>query len=160
MGEAGRVSRMGRSQPSQQLVTHDGSQQKDTWWLPLPGLSPHSSGGPCTCLTCSVAAPLEHTSGPSPLPSPGPPKSGFLPPSTIADLFVRHVLGFKGKGFPGDSAGKEFTCNVGDLGSIPGLGRSPGEGNNYLLQYSSLENSMDCIVLRVAKNWTQLRDFH
>ena len=38
---------------------------------------------------------------------------------------------------------KEFTCDVGDLGSIPGLGRSPGEGNDYHLQYSGLENSMD-----------------
>ena len=63
-------------------------------------------------------------------------------------------------GFPGGSAGKESTCNVGDLGSIPGLGRSPGEGNIYPLQYSDLENSMDCIVHGVAKSWTQLRDFH
>ena len=45
-------------------------------------------------------------------------------------------------GFPGDSAGKESTCNVGDLGSIPGLGRSPGEGNGYPLQCSGLENSI------------------
>ena len=44
------------------------------------------------------------------------------------------------------SAGKESACNAGDLGSIPGLARSPGEGNGYLLQYSGLENSMDCIV--------------
>ena len=48
--------------------------------------------------------------------------------------------------FPGGSSGKESACNVGDLGSIPGLGRSPGEGNGYPLQYSGLENSMDCIV--------------
>ena len=47
---------------------------------------------------------------------------------------------------PGGSAGKESTCNMGDLGSIPGLGRSPGEGNGYPLQYSGLENSMDCIM--------------
>ena len=47
-------------------------------------------------------------------------------------------------GFPCGSAGKETACNVGDLGSIPGLGRSPGEGKGYPLQYSSLENSMDC----------------
>jgi len=46
--------------------------------------------------------------------------------------------------FPGGSAGKESACNAGDLGSIPGLGRSPGERNSYLLQYSGLENSMDC----------------
>ena len=45
--------------------------------------------------------------------------------------------------FPGGSAGKESACNAGDLGSIPGLGRSPGEGNHYSLQYSGLENSMD-----------------
>ena len=43
---------------------------------------------------------------------------------------------------------------------IPGLGRSPGEGKGYPLQYSGLENSMDCIVHRVAKSWTQLSDFH
>ena len=46
-------------------------------------------------------------------------------------------------GFPCGSAGKEFACNLGDLGSIPGLGRAPGEGNDYPLQYSGLENSMD-----------------
>ena len=63
-------------------------------------------------------------------------------------------------GFPCGSDGKESTCNVGDLDSIPGLGRSPGEGNSYPLQYSGLENSMDCIVHGVSKNWTQLSDFH
>ena len=47
------------------------------------------------------------------------------------------------------------TCNVGDLGSIPGLGRSPGEGKGYPLQYFGLENSMDCIVLGVAKSQTR-----
>ena len=56
--------------------------------------------------------------------------------------------------FPGGSAGKESACNVGDLGLIPGLGRYPGEGNGYPLQYSGVENSMDCIVHGVAKNWT------
>ena len=45
-------------------------------------------------------------------------------------------------GFPGGSAGKESACSVGDLGSILGLGRSPGEGDSYPLQYSGLENSM------------------
>ena len=54
---------------------------------------------------------------------------------------------------------KASACNVGDPGSIPGLGRSPGEGKGYSLQYSGLENSMDCIVHGVTKNWTQLRDF-
>ena len=64
------------------------------------------------------------------------------------------------QGFPCDSAGKESTCNVGDLGSIPGLGRSPGEGKGYPLQYSGLENSMDCIVQGVLKSWTQLSNSH
>ena len=54
----------------------------------------------------------------------------------------------------------ESASNAGDLGSIPGLGRPPGEGKGYPLQYSGLKNSMDCIVHGVAKNWTQLSDFH
>ena len=59
-------------------------------------------------------------------------------------------------GFPGSPDGKENACNAGDLGSIPGLGRSSGEGNGNPLQYSFLENSMDrgawwAIVHRVAK---------
>ena len=53
--------------------------------------------------------------------------------------------------FSGGSADKESTCNVGDLGLIPGLGRSPGEGNSYPLQYSGLEKSMDCIVHGVTE---------
>ena len=65
------------------------------------------------------------------------------------------------EGFPGGSDGKESACNVGDLGSIPGSGRSPGEGNGYALQYSCLENPMDreawwATVHGVAKNQTQL----
>ena len=63
-------------------------------------------------------------------------------------------------GFPGGSAGKESACNVGDLGLIPGLGRSSGEGNGYPLQYSGLENSMDCTVHGVAKSQTRLNNFH
>ena len=63
-------------------------------------------------------------------------------------------------GFPGGSAGKESTCNAGDLGSIPGLGRSPGEGKGYPLQYCGLENSTDCIVPGVAKSWTRVSDSH
>ena len=56
-------------------------------------------------------------------------------------------------GFPCGSAGKESACSAGDLGLIPGLGRSPGEGKGYPLQYSSLENSMDCIVHGGLKEW-------
>ena len=62
-------------------------------------------------------------------------------------------------GFPCGSAGKESACNLGDLGSIPEFERSPGEGKGYPLQYSGLENSLDCIVHGVTKSWTQLSDF-
>ena len=55
------------------------------------------------------------------------------------------------EGYPGSSADKESACNAEDLGLIPGLGRSPREGKGNLLQYSGLENSMDCIVHGVAK---------
>ena len=63
------------------------------------------------------------------------------------------------------SDGKELDYHEGDLGSIPGLGKSPGEGNSYPIQYSCLENSMDrgawqATVHGVAKSQTQLRDFH
>jgi len=63
-------------------------------------------------------------------------------------------------GLPCDLAGKESVCNVGDLGLIPGLGRSPGEGNGYPLQYSGLENSMDYIVHGVANSRIQLSNFN
>ena len=80
-------------------------------------------------------------------------------------------------GFPGGSDGKEFACNAGDPGSIPGSGRSPGEGNGkirlpidlqntgYRLQYSCLENPMNrgawwATVLGVPKSWTRLNDEH
>ena len=64
------------------------------------------------------------------------------------------------KGFPHSSVIKESACNAGDLGSIPGMGRTPGEGKGYSLQYSVLENSTDSIVDGVAKSWTQLSEFH
>ena len=64
-------------------------------------------------------------------------------------------------GFPGGSVGKESTCDAGDVGLIPELGRSPGEGNGDPLQYSCLENPMDRGACRVtvhgvAKSWTRL----
>ena len=67
-------------------------------------------------------------------------------------------------GFPGGSDGEESACNAGDLGSIPGSGRSPGEGNGYPLQYSCLKNSVNRGVWRatvhgVAKSCAGLRDF-
>ena len=54
--------------------------------------------------------------------------------------------------FPGGSVGEESACDAEDLGLVPGLGRSPGEGNGYPLQYSGLENPMDYTVLGVAKS--------
>ena len=67
---------------------------------------------------------------------------------------ISSVVGLVGHivvlGFPDGSVGEESACNVEDLASIPGLGRSPGEGKGYALQYSGLENSMDCIVHGVA----------
>ena len=61
---------------------------------------------------------------------------------------------------PCGSAGKESACNAGDLGSIPRLGRSPGEGKGDTLQYSGLENSVDCVGHRVAKSQIRPSDFH
>ena len=63
-------------------------------------------------------------------------------------------------GFPCGSADKESSCSVGDVGSIPGLGRSPGKGKGNPLQYSRLDNSMDCIDHGVKKSRTRLSDFH
>ena len=63
-------------------------------------------------------------------------------------------------GFLCGSSGKESTCNAGDLGLIPGLGRSLGEGKGYPPQYSGLENSMDSVVHGVTKSRTRLSDFH
>ena len=74
--------------------------------------------------------------------------------STTSDMQILSL------GFPGGSAGKESACSVGDLGLIPGLGRSPGEGKGYPFQYSGWENSMDCIVRGITKSLTQLSDFH
>ena len=76
--------------------------------------------------------------------------------STYTDCAVLCCL----LGFPDSSVGKESACNAGDPSLIPGLGRSPGEGKRYPLQYSGLENSMDCIVHGVAKSQTRLSDFH
>ena len=74
------------------------------------------------------------------------------------------LLGVNYSHFPGGSDGKASACIVGDLGLIPGLERSPGEGNGNPLQDSCLENSMDggawnATIHGVAKNWTQLNDF-
>ena len=67
--------------------------------------------------------------------------------------------GFFPDSFPDSSVDKESACSVGGLGSIPGLGRSPGERKGYPLQYSGLENSMNCIVHGVTKSQTRLSVF-
>ena len=77
----------------------------------------------------------------------------------LSTLIVR-LLTYCIMGRPDGSAGRESTCNAGDLGWIPGLGRSPEEGKGYSLQYSGLENSIDCIVHGVKKSQTRLSDFH
>ena len=89
---------------------------------------------------------------------------GKYPPTmqeTPLDSWVGKICWRRGRlpspvflGFPCGSAGKESAHNAGDLGLIPGLGRSPGETNSYPLQYSGLENSVDCIVHGVAKSRT------
>ena len=69
--------------------------------------------------------------------------SCFYDPKDVGNL-ISGSSAFSG--FPDSSVDKESACNVGDLGSSPGLGRSPGQGKGYPLQYSGLENSMDCSV--------------
>ena len=81
-------------------------------------------------------------------------ENNYLP---IQQIFIADYQ--RAKDFPCGSAGKESAYNAGDLGSIPRLGRSPGEGKGYPLQYSSLKNSMDCIVHGVTKSQTRLSDF-
>ena len=96
---------------------------------------------------------------------------GWEIPAIILDYLLLRLIGsslrlpLDSQGFPSSSAGKESTWNAGELGLIPGLGISPGEGNGYPLQYSCLENSMDrgawqATVHGVAKSQTWLSNFH
>lgn len=83
------------------------------------------------------------------------------PVSETTSLKLTLALPYLDNNFPGGSDGKEFACNVGDPGSIPGLGRSPAGGHGNPLQYSCLENPMDrgawrATVQRVVKSQTQL----
>ena len=102
----------------------------------------------CSSLGSSVHGILQARRGlpfPSPedLPDPGIKPKSLGCPASVGRFFTTVP--------PGASlVTKESACNVGDLGSIPGLGRFPGEGNGYPLQYSVLENSMDYIVQRVG----------
>ena len=70
----------------------------------------------------------------------------------------RQLLGYESRGPKRSKV--QRACNVGDLGLIPGLGRSPGEGKGYPLQYSDLENSVECIIHGVTQSRTRLSDFH
>ena len=79
---------------------------------------------------------------------------GQIPRNGTVRMYGKVLLNFLVKGFPCGSAGKESAHNVGDLDSIPGLGRPPGEGKGHPLQYSGLENSVDCTVHGVAKSRT------
>ena len=73
----------------------------------------------------------------------------------MKSLLIDGRILIQGEGFPGGSDGRESTCSVGDLGSIPGLGRSPGRGKGYTLQYSCLENPMDRGAWRATVHGSQ-----
>jgi len=107
---------------------------------------------------------LQHARLPCPLPTPEAYSNschwvGINLLLLISSLFFFSNKGSTG-GFSGGSVDKESACNSGNLGSIPGLGRSPGEGNGSPLQYSGLEISMDCIVHGVKRSWKCLSNFH
>ena len=109
----------------------------------LPGEEMGIYGAPTVCLAVSLHSPCPLT-----LPVPSSLTSPFFcsvcPFLGMKKQYEAHIVY---QGFPCGSAGKESACNAGDLGSIPGLGRSPGEGKGYPLQYSGLENSMDCVSM-------------
>ena len=131
-------------------------------------------------MNCSLQVPLsvgffqqEHWNGwPFPLPgalpdpgiepmSPASPALQAVAPTAEPPGKPRIICCFyPNKGSPGGSAGEESACKAGDPGSIPALGRSPGEGKGYPVQYSCLENPMNCIVHGIAKSRIQLSNFH
>ena len=122
------------------------------------GIFPNQLSNPCLRHRYADSLPLSHQ---------GSPTKGFLA-SYSPQISFKAKPTFEGGGgskyiaFP---AGTESACNVGDPGSIPGSGRSPGEGNGNPLQYSGLENPTDrgawwATVHRVTKSWTQLSDLH
>ena len=142
-------SRWPISQKGVSLTSAETTTKKQLWWIPLAAsmgtwlLSNKTSTISCLMLCCFWAGKVENEA------------------SLCCVIFVSHSLCITfHKGFPCGSAGKESACSAGDLGSIPRLGRSPGEGKSYPLQYSGLENSIDCIVHGVPKSQTRLSDFH
>ena len=80
-------------------------------------------------------------------------------PSPSSNVMIFRIFSYK-LGLPCGSAGKESACNVRNLGLIPGLGKSPGKGKGYPLQYSGLESSKNCVVHGTSKSRTLLNDFH
>ena len=121
-------------------------QERILWWVAMPssrGIFPIQRSNPC--LLC-----LLHWQADSlPVVPPGNSRNCIYPSIYINKCSLVNIYLLcctVGMGFPGGSAGKESACNEGDLGSIPGWGRSPREGEGYPLQYSGLENFMDCIV--------------
>ena len=93
---------------------------------------------------------------------PGKWAAGVQKTQTLRWLSVKSFEGqsLRWEGFPGSSADNGSACNAGGPGSIPGYRRPTGEGIGYPLQYSGLENSMDCIVCGVAKSQTRMSYFH
>ena len=138
-------------------------------WLPCPWDSPgKNTGGGCHFLLQCMKVKSE-SEGAQSCPTHHDPMDCSLPGSSVHWIFQARVLewgaiAFSRRrarlpisvflGFPCGSAGKVSACNVADLSLIPGLARSPEEGNNYPLQYSCLENYMDCILHRATKSQT------
>ena len=120
-----------------------------------PGKSPSSSK--CHLLTWTLLGPSKNNYNVPTLHSPKPLLWELKALYHYPGICAGPLLDW---GFPGGSDGKQSACNVGGLGSIPGLGRSPGERKGYPLQYTGLENSMNYTVQGVAKSCTWLSDFH
>ena len=118
--------------------------------LPHPGIEP---GSPALQADTSLSEPpgkLKKTLS----------KTNFYGTAWDALLLIIMLYFWSFSYFPASSVGKESACNSGDPGSIPGSGRSAGEGIGYPLQYSNLENSMDCTVHGVTESQTGMSDFH
>ena len=149
---SGRSPGIGHGNPLQYSCLEN-PKDRGAWWATVHGVTKESN------MTEQLRAhthPYVHSFG----------GVGFFPvldPALEAELeagiLVQFVEGTLWD-FPHSSVGKESACSAEDPGSIPELGRSAGEAIGYPLQYSGLENSMDCIVPGVTKSWIRLNDFH